>query len=111
MVHLSIDCYVVAEVILVHQASAHVHPDFLQVRVVDDAVSVHVAGPQGHGGRRIDRARGTVHSGHGHGNIGAVAINVSEFHRDSRATDCGAVDPAAGRGRATSYTGNRLREG
>ena len=111
MVHLPIDRDVVAEVIVVHQAPAHVHPDLFQVSVVDDAVSVHVTGPQGHGGGSIDRAGGTVHTGHGHGNIGAVAGNVSKFHRDSRATDRRAVDAAAGRGRGARDTGNRLREG
>ena len=108
MVHLPIDCDVVAEVILVHQAPAHLHPDLLQVSRVDAAVRVHVAGPQGHGGRSVDRARGTVHTGHGHGNIRAVAGNVSKFHRDSRATDRRAVDAAAGRGRGARDAGNRL---
>src|SRR6478735_12215924 len=106
MVHLPVDCDVVAEIIVVHQATAHVHPDLLQVRVVDDAVSVHVAGPQGHGGGSVDRAGGTVHTGHGHGNIGAVTVNVSKFHGDSRATDRRAVDPAAGCGRGARYAGN-----
>ena len=87
------------------------HLDLLQVRVVDDTVSVHIAGPQGHGGGSIDRARGTVHTGRGHGNIGAVAGNVSKFHGDSRATDLRAVDSAAGRARGARYTGNRLRKG
>ena len=83
MVHLPIDRDVVAEVIVVHSAMAHVHLDLFQVRVVDDVVSVHVARPQGHGGGSIDRAGGTVHIGHGHGNIRAVTANVSKFHRDS----------------------------
>ena len=50
-------------------------------------------------------------TGHGHGNIGVVAGNVSKFHRDSRATDRGAADAAAGRSRGARDTGNRLREG
>ena len=111
MIHLPIDCDVVAEVIVVHQAPAHVHLDLVQVSRVDDAVGVHVAGPQGHGGGSIDRAGGTVYTWHGHGNIGAVTADVSKFHRDSRATDRRAVDAAAGRGRGARYTGNRLREG
>ena len=47
MVHLPIDRDVVAEVILGHQAPAHVHPDLFQVSRTDDAVRVHIAGPQG----------------------------------------------------------------
>ena len=111
MVHLSIDCDVVSEVILVHQATAHVHFDLLQVRVIDDTVSVHVAGPQGHGGRCIDGTGGTVYTIDFNGNIGTVAVNVSKFHRDSRATDRRAVDAAAARRRGARDTGNRLREG
>jgi len=57
MLHLPIDCDVVAEVIVVHQATARVNLDLLQVRIVDDAVSVHVTGSQGHSGGCIDRAR------------------------------------------------------
>lgn len=40
MVYLPIYCDVVAEIILGHQATAYVHPDLLQVRVVNDAVSI-----------------------------------------------------------------------
>src|SRR6476646_11495422 len=98
MVYLTIHRDVVAEVIFVHQAPAHVHLDLLQVFIIDDAVSVHVAGPQGHGGRCIDRAGSTGYTWNGDGNIRAIAANVSEFHGDSRATDRRAVDCAAGRG-------------
>lgn len=52
-----------------------------QVGVVDDAVSLHVAGPQGHGGGSLDRGRDTVYTGHGHDNIGAVAANAFEYCR------------------------------
>ena len=75
MVHFPIDCDVVAEVIVVHQATANVHPDLLQVGVVDDAVGIQVVGSQGYGGGSIDRAGDTVQTGHGHGSIGAVAVN------------------------------------
>src|SRR5690242_19307888 len=111
MIHPSINRDVVSEVIVVHQPTAHVHPDLLQVRVVDDAVSIFVTGPHGHGGGCIDKAGSAVYTDHGNGNIGAVAVNVSKFHGDSRATDRRAVDAATGGGRSASYTGNRLREG
>ena len=77
MVHLSIDRDVVAEVIAVHQAAAHVHPNLLQVGVVDGAgiqrISICYVGGAAANSSSSERRQG-VQLNCGMGDKGAISI-------------------------------------
>ena len=111
MVDMAIDRNVITEVTVVHQPTANVHPDVVNVRRIDDAVGIHVSDSQRHGGRCIHRTGGTVYTRDGHGNIGTVTVNVPKLDRDSVATKRRAGHLATGRGRGPRYARHVLREG
>ena len=85
MVDMAIDRDVTSEVTLVHQPTAKVRLDLVNVSRIDGAVGIHVTDSQCHGARCIHRTGGTVYTRDVNGDVGTVATSRGHVRRRGHA--------------------------